>query len=158
MSVASKVADRAKQAIKGELGEQVDKSANDLGKLAKTLRFASEQLEGNIAAPYVEKAASQIDRLSTYVEDADALELLRKVEKVGREKPLLYVGAAVALGFVGGRFLKSSAQGRSQRGAPAKESSRANVSQSASPSRGRNPKSNEQRNQAPAGGDGEQRI
>jgi hypothetical protein len=158
LSAASKVADRAKQTIEAEIGDQVEKSANDLGKLAKTLRLASEQLEGNVAAPYVEKAATQIDRLAKYVESADARELLRRMESVGRETPLLYAGAALAVGFLGGRFLRSSAQTRSESGTTAKRQPSANESQAVPQSMRGGSQPIGRKTQRPGNGSSEQRA
>lgn len=96
--------------MKERLGARIDRSANDLGLLAKTLNLASEQLEGNIAAPYVGKLASQVERLSRFIDEADARRLREDVETLGRKQPLLFIGGALALGIAGGRFLKSSAR------------------------------------------------
>jgi hypothetical protein len=102
------VADRAATVVKGRLTETVDKSVYDLDILGKTLQLASEQLKDNVAAPYVGKVAERVSRLSRFIDEADAKALMKQAQSLGREKPLLFFGGAMALGFAGGRFLRSS--------------------------------------------------
>jgi ElaB/YqjD/DUF883 family membrane-anchored ribosome-binding protein len=118
VGMASRVAGKAKDAVKDQLSGQVDKSVNDLEAVAKTLKLASQQLEGNIAAPVIEKLAGGVEQVAKYIEDADVRELLRRAESLGRENPFVFVGVAALIGFAGGRFLHAS--GRS--GASAGES------------------------------------
>ena len=54
------------------------------------------------------KAAAQLERFSHFLENTDGEEALRSVEEFARKRPLLFLGGAVALGFGGARFLKSS--------------------------------------------------
>jgi ElaB/YqjD/DUF883 family membrane-anchored ribosome-binding protein len=118
VSVTSRVAGKAKDAVKDRLEGRVEKSVNDLDVLAKTLKLASQQLDGNIAAPAIEKVAQGVDRLAKYIEDADTRALLSRAESLGRDNPLLFVGGAAVIGFFGGRFLKASGRSRP----PAKKS------------------------------------
>jgi len=110
-NLVGKVADRAKGVVSGKLAERAHRSAEDFGLLARTLRLAGQQLKDNMAAPYVGKVADQVDRFSKYIEHADARQLLRRAASVSEAKPLLFLGGAIALGFAGGRFLKSSQGG-----------------------------------------------
>ena len=107
-ALVTTVADRAATAVRGRLTETVDKSVDDLDILAKTLQLASEQLKDNVAAPYVGKVAERVSRLSRFIDEADARSLLKEAQSLGREKPLMFFGGAMALGFAGGRFLRSS--------------------------------------------------
>jgi hypothetical protein len=107
-SLVTTVTDRAATVVKGRLTETVDKSVEDLDILAKTLQLASQQLKDNVAAPYVGKVADRVSRLSRFIDEADAKALLKQAQSLGREKPLLFFGGAMALGFAGGRFLRSS--------------------------------------------------
>jgi len=107
-ALVTSVADRAATVVRGRLTETVDKSVDDLDILAKTLQLASEQLKDNVAAPYVGKVAERVGRLSRFIDEADAQSLLKQAQALGREKPLIFFGGAMALGFAGGRFLRSS--------------------------------------------------
>ncbi len=132
VSVTSRVAGKAKDAVKDRLQGRVEKSVNDLDVLAKTLKLASQQLGGNIAAPVMEKVAGGIDQLSKYIEEADARAVLRRAESLGRDNPLLFVGGAVLIGFFGGRFLKASGRPRP----PARKTTERTIQEEASRQRG----------------------
>jgi hypothetical protein len=65
-----------------------------------------------MAGVYVERAARQIERAATYVQDVDLGEIVDNVEDFARKRPAVFVGAAFALGIVAARFLKSSRRQR----------------------------------------------
>ena len=106
---AQNVMDETKDALQEELGARTRGAASDLGDVANALRQTSKQLEGNSVAPYVAKAAEQLERASSYVRTADPNEIRRGVESFARREPLLFIGGAFALGMVMARFLKASA-------------------------------------------------
>lgn len=108
--VASNVADQARQMVTSTVTRRTERSAQDISQVARALRQSKDQLAGNFAAPYVDRAADQLDRLASYVRDADARDMVRGVERFARREPLLFLGGAFALGMLGARFLKSSAQ------------------------------------------------
>jgi len=107
--VASHMASQAKDLVTTQVAQRTEKSAGDLGDVAKALRQATTQLDGNIASPYVEKAAEQLEKVSQFLRTANAQELGHSVESFARREPLLFLGGAFALGILGARFLKSSA-------------------------------------------------
>jgi hypothetical protein len=107
--VASQMADQTADLLSSHVADQASKSASDLGTLAEALRLTSKQLSGNIASPYVNKAADQIERASHFLEQAELRDVVQGVEKFARREPALFLGGAFALGLVGARFLKSSA-------------------------------------------------
>lgn len=115
------VADRAATVVKGRLTRTVDKSVEDLDILAKTLQLASEQLKDNVAAPFVGKVADRVSWLSRFIDEADAQALLKQAHALGREKPVLFFGGAMALGFAGGRFLRSSSSAGTGEAKPARK-------------------------------------
>jgi hypothetical protein len=85
--------------------------------MADALRSTSQQMrdQGNDRpADMAERAASQVERLGTYLSDQDAERLVRDVEDFARRQPW----PLAALGFVGGlaaaRFLKASSERRYQ--------------------------------------------
>lgn len=109
-SIGTMVTTQAKSFVGDQVTKRTHKSASDLGTLSKALRLTSEQLEGNLASPYVGKAADHVQRLARFIEDADGPELLRRIESMAQRRPLMFAGAAVLVGFGGARFLKSSSR------------------------------------------------
>ena len=106
--LASEAVDRAKDFATGEVSQQREKSAGEIGKLASALHQTSEELGDTIAGPYVEKAASMLDRLSGSVRDASMSDAVRATERFARREPLLFLGGAFIAGILAARFLKSS--------------------------------------------------
>ena len=106
--VVSHAVDQAKELAMDQLATRSEKSSQELRAVADGLRGMTEQLEGNAAAPYVTKAADQIDRLSRYIQGAQPRDVQRSVESFARKEPLLFLGGAFALGIAAVRLLKSS--------------------------------------------------
>jgi hypothetical protein len=107
-AVASHVGADASDLISGQIAERGQRSAGELSDVARALRSAKHQLDGNMAAPFFEKAADQIDRASKFVRTADAGEIAETLGTVARKEPLLFLGGAFVLGILGARFMKSS--------------------------------------------------
>lgn len=107
--VVSQVADQAKDLVSHRVTERAGRSARDIVDVARALRQTRGQLGDNVAAPYVDKAADQLERFSRFLRDANPAEVVRDVERFARREPLLFLGGAFALGLLGARFLKSSA-------------------------------------------------
>lgn len=107
-SVTSMMLHQTKAIVGEQVSKRAGKPAADIGKLAKALELTSEQLEGNVASPYVKRAASQLERFAQFLEDAKGEEALRTVEQFARKQPLLFLSGAAVLGFGTARFLKSS--------------------------------------------------
>ena len=106
---AQNVMDQTKDMLQQQLGQKTQGAAGELVDVANALRQTSKQLGGNTVAPYVEKAADQIERASSYIRTADPRQIQRGVEDFARREPLLFIGGAFALGMVAARFLKASA-------------------------------------------------
>ena len=116
-ATTSKVVDQVQQQASSKLNQQKDNAATDLKKVADAVRQMGDGLTGteqgpiaSYAAEYGKKAADTIERFTDYVRANDAKKLVREVERFGKAKPALFLGAAFLLGFAGARFLKSSAQ------------------------------------------------
>jgi len=106
--LATDVVDRAKDLATEQVSQQREKSAGEIGKLARALHHTSEELGDTMAAPYVERAADMLDRLSGSVRDASLGNAVRATERFARREPLLFLGGAFLLGVLASRFLKSS--------------------------------------------------
>lgn len=99
------------QKAQGMLEEQKQKGSEHLGKLADALHQTSSNLQQNNeeqVARYAEMAADGLQRLSSSLREQDVNSLLRQTENLARRQPAVFVGGAVALGFMLSRFLKSS--------------------------------------------------
>ena len=105
----TRLANEAISLVSEQLQKQVHLPAADLDRLARALRLTSEQLQGTIAVPVVARAASEAERAARFLEQNDAKQTLDAVERFAREKPLWFLGGALAVGVGAGRFLKSSA-------------------------------------------------
>lgn len=93
------------------LDEQRQNAAAGLGDIAGALHRTAQDLDGKYrsgVAQMAERAADGMDRLSTTLRRKDVNQLLRDTESFARSQPALFVGAAVAAGFLAMRFLKSS--------------------------------------------------
>jgi hypothetical protein len=107
------IATRAVGQVSRALEKRIAKPGADLGKLAKSLRLTGEQLEGNAAAPYVEKLALGLEKLSGVMGDIDPQKAIQGVERFARNRPWVFLSGALGLGFLGARFMKSSASAAS---------------------------------------------
>jgi len=113
--LAGKVADQAKEVVSDKAQDQQQRSAGNIGKVAKALHRTSEDLADTMAAPYVEKAAAALDRMSGSVREANLRDIVEATERFARKDPVLFVGGAFAIGLIAARFLKSSARATSER-------------------------------------------
>jgi hypothetical protein len=122
-----KVVDQAKAQTTSRLADQKERAAGGLGTVAQALRQTGQGLrdqEQDVAGRYADGIAQQVERFADYLRAHDVAELLDDVEEVARRQPGLFLGGAVALGFLGSRFLMSSGRRAARReralaGAPA---------------------------------------
>ena len=114
------VVDQARGVVASRISDQKDRAAGSLGGVAQALRQTGQQLQGGEQAgmtQYVDSAADQIERISSYLQNTDVNEVFDDVEQFARRQPALFLGGAFALGLLGARFLKSSGRS-STRGYP----------------------------------------
>jgi hypothetical protein len=113
------LADRIRQGASTQLGTQKDRATEGLGSVAQAVRQTTQQLRDqkhDTVARYAEQAADQIERLSNRLKDKDVNELMRDAQMMARRQPALFVGTAFAIGLLGARFFKSSADATQPRG------------------------------------------
>jgi hypothetical protein len=65
--------------------------------------------QGSVAQ-YADEAADQVERFSGYLRETDVDEIVDEARGFARRRPAVFLGGAVALGFLATRFLKSSSQ------------------------------------------------
>jgi uncharacterized protein YgbK (DUF1537 family) len=134
---AAEVVDAAKERTQDQLGQaaetgrgamrrQVDQRSTQAGEqasaVADTLRQTASQLraEGDGQkvryAQIADRAADRLERTGRYLTDADADELLGRVEDVARQQPWLIAGAGLLVGIATARFMKASSRERYHQG------------------------------------------
>jgi hypothetical protein len=110
---ASQVTGQAKQQATGQLESQKGRLVDSLVTVSQALRqtgqHLNEQQQGAVAG-YVERAAEQVERTTNYLRARDVRALLDDTQQLARREPALFLAGALALGFVGARFLMSSGQ------------------------------------------------
>jgi len=119
----SDVREAAQNAIehgKSLFGKQVDERTTEIGlqveSVAQELRNVGDQLRASgpvgLAAGYVDQAADVVERLGTYLQDADSERLIGDLETIARQNPWGIAAGALVLGFATARFLKTSSARR----------------------------------------------
>lgn len=91
--------------------EQKQRGASQIDNVAQAIHNAAEEISREIpqAADYVHAAADRLQGVSRMLRENSVEELLQKGVDLAEERPLLFTGGAVALGFLLTRFLRSSA-------------------------------------------------
>lgn len=109
-SQADELIQAAKQRAKDVASEQKDAAAAQLGCISRGLRDAAQAMRGDseLAGRYAGRAADGLERISQDLSGADFDELVMRTESYARRNPAVFMGAAVATGFLFARFLKSS--------------------------------------------------
>jgi uncharacterized phage infection (PIP) family protein YhgE len=119
---ASQVADQAQGAVEqvaaqaktqatSQLESQKDRAVDTLVTVAQALRQTGQQLqqqEQGAVGGYVDQAAERVERMTNYLRSHEVPDLIAETENFARRQPGLFVTGALALGFLGARFLMSS--------------------------------------------------
>jgi hypothetical protein len=123
--VKDQVVDQAKNTFRqardkatSSLGDSRRQAADQIGGIATAFHSASDHLRGENQerlAGFADSLAGQVDQAANYLRDADLDRMVRDFESLARRQPALVFGAALALGLIGARFLKSSDSNRSRR-------------------------------------------
>jgi hypothetical protein len=103
--------DHARARMASMFGDQKQVAADQVEGLARALRKTVEQLDAQdqgAAARYVERAADGLEALGGALRDRDIDSLTTQVQDFARKQPGVFLGGAVAAGFLVARFLKSS--------------------------------------------------
>lgn len=106
-----RVKERVTEQVETRLAETRTRAAGHVSAVAETLHSSSEDLRDRgeeQVGRYVEKAADQVERIATYLQDADVGEVVDRVERFARREPAAFMAGAFAVGFLASRLLKSS--------------------------------------------------
>lgn len=132
--VAGQVTEQAKQQATSQLASQKDRAVDTLVTVAQALRQTGQTLQqqdqGTVAG-YVEQIAGRVESTTNYLRARDIPELIDETQSLARRQPAVFLTGAVALGFIGARFLMSSGQrATAQRGLGAASSAYASPAES----------------------------
>ena len=108
---ATDVAEKATQSAQRQLATGKERAADMIGRLAGALRETGEHLGTDdmpLVNDYLGRVASEVDRFSDYLRKSSFGQVVGDLEKAARRQPVLFVGSALVVGLLGGRFLKSA--------------------------------------------------
>lgn len=110
-----KAAGQARDQVSQLVSQRKDQTAERLGGLAGALRDTAHKLQeqdGEGFGQYADRAAEQVEKLSSYLKDNDLQGFVRDTETFARRHPDLFLGGTFLAGLALARFLKSSAPER----------------------------------------------
>ena len=118
-TLASNVASSAQDKARKLAEEQKNAAAEQVEEVARVLEGAAEQVERVLpeAGHYVREAASGVHRVSSAVRDQSIDDLIDMGRDFARTRPGTFLASSVLVGFALARFLKASADRRSEAGA-----------------------------------------
>jgi ElaB/YqjD/DUF883 family membrane-anchored ribosome-binding protein len=114
------------QEVRGQAGERVRKeldvrstqAGEQVSTTADAIRQVAEQLrkDGNHSvARYADLVAERVERLGSYLSQANADRVVHDVESFARRQPWLVAVGGATVGFLASRFVKASSATRYQR-------------------------------------------
>lgn len=109
----SNLTEQVRQQATSQLTSQKERAVETLDTVALLLRQAGEHAQEQdkaMLAGYVDKAAGQVDHLTATLREQDLTQILDETKEFARRQPMLFVGGALAAGFLGARFFRSSSQ------------------------------------------------
>jgi hypothetical protein len=127
--VAGGLADEATRSAERHLTGGKERAAHTIKQLAEALRHTGETMSSGTDMPmindYLGRAASQVEGMSDYLRKKSLTDVVSDVERFARKDPVLFVGGALLIGLLGGRFLRSAQPGSSALSANAGQGARA---------------------------------
>lgn len=105
------VAAQAKQDAGAVVEDQKNMVADRLRTVSNSLRQTGSRLHNEDEAMiggYAQDAAGQIDRFAGYLQNHDVGDLINDVRGIAQRQPEIFIAGSLAVGFLLGRFLKSS--------------------------------------------------
>jgi hypothetical protein len=119
-ALAGEVAGNVKDQVLSAAEEGKDGMAGRLEDMAGAVHRSGEQLEGqqDWLAQLVERGAGELGNLASTVRSNDLRGLVGKLEDIARRQPVLFVGAAMAVGFASARLGKVALAGASRSDLP----------------------------------------
>ena len=112
---AKEITSQAQEQAKSAVATRKEQAVEGLEGLAQAFRQTGESLRSSdqgTVADYSEQVANQIERFSSFLGERDVDQLLGDAEVYARRHPEIFLGGALALGLLLGRFIKSSGERR----------------------------------------------
>jgi hypothetical protein len=112
-AAAGELTQTFQQRITSQVTAQQERAVDTLETVALLLQQAGEHARKEDKAgiaDYADQAAQQIERFSTAIRDREPDQLLSDTRQLAQQRPGLFLGGALLAGFLGARFLRSSAQ------------------------------------------------
>jgi gas vesicle protein len=108
---AGEMTEQTKQQATSLAEGQKSQATQNLDSISGALRSTEQQLHSDgqkVAAQAVTMAASQVEKLSGYLQSHSVSEMVGEAEAFARRQPAAFLGGAFVLGFALSRFLKST--------------------------------------------------
>jgi hypothetical protein len=105
--------DYARDSAESAFSTQQHAAATGLQDFASALRNAGDQLaqqQKQSGADLARRAADTLEHVSATLHGKDLRGMAGDMERFARNQPVAFIGTAVALGFLGMRFIKSSSR------------------------------------------------
>jgi hypothetical protein len=119
---ASRVVRGIRDSVSGQVEDQKHRAAERIVGLAEGVRRLGDEVRGHneALAKAVDAAGSRLNAVADRVRDADPAEIAQAVARFARQRPVLFVGAAFAIGLGVSQLLKTAemADGPSGRNRP----------------------------------------
>jgi ElaB/YqjD/DUF883 family membrane-anchored ribosome-binding protein len=114
---AQTLASQAQEVASTQANAQMTRAASLLNGVAQSIHQTGDSMrdEQPQIASIADQAATRVEGISDYLRNRDFNDVVRDAESYARREPLLFLGAAFAVGFIAARFLKASAPQSSQR-------------------------------------------
>jgi ElaB/YqjD/DUF883 family membrane-anchored ribosome-binding protein len=107
---AHTVVDQAQQVAATQANTQMTRAADLLDGVVQSLNQTSQGMRDQQpqVASVTDQAATRVQDVSNYLRNSDFNRVVRDAENYARREPLIFLGAAFAVGFIAARFLKAS--------------------------------------------------
>lgn len=112
---ARRLAEDAKRSGEAIISDRKDSLAEQLGDLAHALRNSVNELEGRdrrTSTQLLSSLANGMEQVSRSLRESDLHSLRDRTRDYAHREPALFIGGAVAAGFMLSRFFKSSPPSR----------------------------------------------
>jgi ElaB/YqjD/DUF883 family membrane-anchored ribosome-binding protein len=109
-ATGNRVTNQARSVVRNLANSQKGRVAERLGGVAQVLHETAKNIEQQdaTAGRYASQVADQFDRFTQNVKERPIEDLFGDAEEFARHQPLLFIGGAVAAGFLLGRMIKSA--------------------------------------------------
>ncbi|UYV19795.1 hypothetical protein K1Y77_03720 [Halomonas qaidamensis] len=108
---AAEIKDAAEQQAENAFAQQRESAAEQTKIVSAVFQKAADEFDRQkqpFCSQQTRRLAQKVDRFSQTMRDKDLHGLCKEAENYGRKEPALFIGGAIAAGFLVTRFLRSS--------------------------------------------------